>query len=309
MKSTKGIIAHRGEIDRSISTLPNVLASSIGLKKTDGNITDIRCLKVFVRDKNNDLDQSKIIPVTITKGRFEIPTDDVELKKFRLESDPLVIRSGDTTQGILTCFAKTNGTYYGISCDHVIAGEDGIINAKDILRFWHENNWHEIGIGHQGYTTKGNGELPDFGVMDSGLIKINSSWLIEKLKSCKLLSYYNMKNEKSIFSLIGTRVTGNSFTGEVLNGLVTGVLQRPYDDRDSHSFYSDIVIESEDNSGLTLKGDSGLLWKDQNGKAIAMHIGGYNQNEETNRSSTAVGCFICRLVSHFNITLLDSSGK
>ena len=62
----------------------------------------------------------------------------------------------------------------------------------------------------------------------------------------------------------------------------------------------DLIIENLDNGILTRGGDSGIIWKDNRGKAVAMHIRG---DKITNRFSYST--FIDRVTRNLNIRLLE----
>lgn len=296
------VVFNRKQLDEKISALPRTVATCFGLKRKQGELTPSLCFKVFVTEKSAGMAADETVPSQFHSRKRRWRTDVEELHGFRLESKNPVIRSTNQ-QGILSCYAGNREGFYGVSCEHVIAGKEGIIMSAEKIKAWMNNEWREIGWPFQGVTMAGTGKLPDFGILDAGLIAIDPEIPEAERAACEpLLVFSDIKDEKTVLALLDMEVTSISFSGEELRGVVSGVLCHHFDP--GRIFYCDLLIESRENRGLTLTGDSGTVWRDSSGRAIAVHVGGFNPDEQ-GRSRIAAGFFIHRLAKVFRASLFE----
>jgi len=63
----------------------------------------------------------------------------------------------------------------------------------------------------------------------------------------------------------------------------------------------DVMIEGEDGAGLTVPGDSGLVWTTSTGLALAVHQAGTSEGPGGGPSLRAFGCFAFRIADRFGV--------
>ena len=192
-----------------------------------------------------------------------------------------------TKNGSLSCFARTSHNIVcGLSCAHVLAGTDGLFNpqaAPDIVRIWDEQAQTLVECGQ---TIAVHRSSPP--VVDCGIFQYAAPFVQQFASQLKFLPL-NTAIFHSPKSLIGTELS--AFSGPrnlLLRGSVVQVLPN-----------WDFVIRSIDGQGF-MNGDSGMLWLDDEGKAVAMHVAG-NGNQQPSLFSYCTSAY--RILQHLDVTL------
>lgn len=193
-----------------------------------------------------------------------------------------------TQNGSLACFGRTSANLVcGISCAHVLTGTDGYLNTPgepDIVRIWDSESSKLVECGK---TIAVHRSSPP--VIDCGIFQYSPSFaqnLIPKLKFLAL-------NNDLFFSpqaLLNAKV--HAYSGPrniVLRGKVIQTSYAPWD----------FIIRNEDGLGF-MRGDSGMLWLDENGSAVAIHIAGDTMHQPSTYSY-AGNAF--QILQHLDVTL------
>ncbi len=193
-----------------------------------------------------------------------------------------------TQNGTLSCFARTSANIYcGVSCAHVLAGSDGLFNPKsnpDIVRIWDEKMQTLVECGQ---TLAIHRSSPP--VVDCGIFQYAASFvqqLAPKLRFLPLNTdiFHYPKN------LVGKDLKAFSGPRNLwLHGTVVQVSQPNWD----------FVIRSSDGLGF-MSGDSGMMWLDENGQAVAMHVAGDTSHKPSLFSYSTVAY---RILQHLDVTL------
>ena len=127
------------EVRDEVMALPNVVDVAIGLKETNGELTEDIVFQIFVKEKvaSSDLDTSEIIPKEI-KG---FPTDVVKVpeavnredsSEHRPVTGGVQISNGKGHVGTLGCFArlKSDNSLVMLSNEHVIYSDGAVAGEK-----------------------------------------------------------------------------------------------------------------------------------------------------------------------------------
>lgn len=198
------------------------------------------------------------------------------------------------TVGALTGFVSfPDNSIVGLSAFHVLSGKDRTINPSDdiVQVFDHQiNDWRPFGRTIKGTYSAGNGLLHDFGLLDFGYFELSMSDrnLIQTHRKPIHLSRYFFSG--SYAPPVGLRVNAYSIMGEcVIYGHITHVYFQGIRDK------YDVVIEFDENS-FTYQGDSGILWKDEFGDALCMHLRG----NSTSNSTQSFSSFMNRILTNGN---------
>ncbi len=130
------------EVRADLMARPNVTATGIGWKITNGQKTDTLALVCSVESKQakDNLLESEQIPASIQ----DIPTDvrvtgpihalQDPKRKFRPAPGGVSIGHVDVTAGTLGCWVKKNGKYYILSNNHVLANSNLASKGDSILQ-------------------------------------------------------------------------------------------------------------------------------------------------------------------------------
>lgn len=195
-----------------------------------------------------------------------------------MNADLTAIRSFDKL-GILTCFAfysKPNvKRLYGISAAHVLLGKNRKVELNDTIDIYYSKNhlnwFKEAGLLEKAYFINGTGVFPEWGMLDAGSFLIRPQ--VSKLIMSKLTPMKFSSKLKDLSLLKNTIVYGYAVqTDMLLKGVVSKVLVK------SEKFNLNFDVQIRFINGTTNAGDSGMLWKTQNGTAVAMHVYGDNSN-------------------------------
>jgi hypothetical protein len=302
----------RHRADKYLINRSNVCATSFGLKRTKGKLTKDFCYIVYVDKKfpPSKLSKKDMIPKTITRYGEKHKTDVVEIAPFRFQSGTTYgIRDDVNSGGTLTCFARSKKTddidgdeFYALSCAHVVWGRDKIIN-NDPIQIWDQERWVSFGSSLTGLNHRGSGTAPDFGFIDAGLVSIEHPQMQQLARSSDQLSILPIDEfHNDALSLIGTLVTAESIVSKSnLHGIITDV----YFSDPNNNLYVDLIIRNPESEPLTFVGDSGLLWKDFKGNAVAMHSMGEDFGPDIGQPSRlSASTFFYKIVERLDIVPL-----
>lgn len=159
--------------------------------------------------------------------------------------------------GAITGFVERNNIFYGLSAYHVLSGNDRQINPYEDIAYYYDSsnkNWKMFGHTYSGIFCQGNNES---GYLDYALIdiipNIRDNIRVDLIRN-NVITYNNI--------LIGMPVKSYSVINEGdIFGIISGKNVKGFD----------LSISL---NGTTHRGDSGLLWKDNYGNAISMHLRG-----------------------------------
>jgi hypothetical protein len=196
----------------------------------------------------------------------------------------LLITCDEETCGTVSCFCRTSsGKLYGVCCAHVLQ------NAGQPVQLWDINeNFQTVGnvqICYEGTQVDGQD-----GKFDAGLFTLeNNVELQERAQNAQPL--------QTASPVVGERLTGRGESdggpnGRILHGTVKDL------DEDVDGTMVDVKI-AVDAPGIS-KGDSGMLWRNASGQAVALHMAGVSDVD----SPFSYAMRASRLVDHFDITLL-----
>lgn len=188
--------------------------------------------------------------------------------------------------GAITAYCQfPDGYFGGLSAAHVLQGSDGRLTPNDEVEVWDAQNrvW-EIGPpGEKLIYEKGTGKNRGFGVIDTGLFPFNDvlNNRLQATSGLKPLALSPLLRNKAEQNLLGQHVFGFSVQYETrLVGKVVKVHEvvnlRNRKTNRKTGYACDVVIEIL-RANATTKGDSGILWYDEDDHAFAMHFGGFKR--------------------------------
>lgn len=294
----------RDRVDNRLSKLPNVSATSIGLKTVEHVVTDEICLIVHVSRKLRLAtlsSNSNVIPKLVKLGGQKYKTDVVRSAKPWHQS-AIAVQDG-RKRGTLSCFAKRGSKLFLVTCAHVLMGRDNDPTTTDPVEIWSPKSrqWIEIGMTSDLLYESGSGVPQAFGFLDAGLAEISSSTLKNKVRNKPLLEVYPApSSSKEAVGLLKKSVIGVG----VLMGEEKARITELYWRSSSGRRRADMVIRGLNGQGLTMKGDSGVLWKTPSGRALAIHaLGTKTRNGHPSKASYCM--FMERLTNRLGVQLLD----
>ncbi len=190
--------------------------------------------------------------------------------------------------GTLGCFARTgNNLFCGLSCAHVLAGSDGLFDpqgAPDIVRVWDAQAQALVECGQ---TLAIHRSSPP--VVDCGIFQYAAPFVQQLVPQLKFLPL-NTDIFHAPENLIDQELRAFSGPRNLwLHGTVVQVFQPNWD----------FIIRSTDGLGF-MNGDSGMMWLDENGHAVAMHVAGDTAHQPSLFSYSTVAY---RLLQQLDITL------
>lgn len=176
--------------------------------------------------------------------------------------------------GILTCVGikKVGGQdlLYGVSAAHVLLGANKKPDYTDRISIYNSSSspsFSPAGITEKAIYINGIGEHPNWGILDAGCFLFNRKYreyLMPRIVPLKRSSRLDR-----IESLENMNVYGYSVQNEER---LKGVVEKAFVTVKNKTLKFDLAIRFV--NGKTEEGDSGMLWKSQNGSAVAMHIYG-----------------------------------
>jgi hypothetical protein len=288
---------HRSELVRKIRLLPNVRGTMIGLRLQKGDTTDEVCISVLVDSKKtlDELPKDARIPRSIRVGGKTIPVDVVKIGAMRMQSNafpdpgPIGI-SVETSTGTMGAFCVSPNGVFGMTCAHVLGTTGASPSGAQIVKGWSSimKTWIPMGRTLFSVSGPGSGVHGDFGFADAGLTTLEHPELIARAHSARPISVSSCN--------LGTIVHGDGAVCGVRHGQVVGI-EKALDDS-----WADAVIQVSEPG--TFSGDSGMLWKDGNGSAAAIHAFGESNGEGAgSRLTTAM--YASRAAIKLGVKLLN----
>lgn len=273
--------------------LPNVLGTGLGLKRRSGERVSNSAVIIYVRNKvpPDALDPSERLPSEIRFGDDTIPTDVVEIAGMRREfANPPYFISDRMKKGTMTAFASADGRLHAVSCAHCLRGRDGNPHTTEPIDFWDAGSNRYIQGGENGFAVDapGLGIPGNFGFSDAGLVALEHPQLVRRARAAP-----QMRPVTRI-------VRGLAVASQGPNADISGTIDAVEAVIDRTRI--DLVVFMP--NGGTVPGNSGMLWRTNNGDAVGIHaIGAFTDNAAESRYSLCMSA--ARLISTLQIELLD----
>lgn len=251
----------RSEHHRFLVSFPNTIGTAIGFKRRSGVKTQTPAIIVYVREKVPiiSLDAATRIPPTLVYDGKPITTDVYILGRLQYQfgSPPWFCRDRVDNQGTVTTLCRTaTGEVFGLTCAHCIGGVDCDPSTPGNIELWDAVRMDYLPIGMSGAyaNTTGLGLPGNFGFSDWGLFSVEDQELSNLARSASTLA-------------MGSTEQGTPVTTLTAHGLVRGVVE--HSEIQLPNLFADVSIHVEE--GAMFPGDSGALWCDSNGRAVAIH--------------------------------------
>lgn len=296
----------RVTVAASLRRREDVLATGLGVKFTGGRPTKTACVVVFVKKKiaERRLRNTRRIPKTIRYRGSAMPTDVVEIGKLVPHTRTSLSWQGRAirdraTQGTVAAAARIGSSAYLVSCAHAIWGLNQGIPDDDPIDLWEPESrtWDSVGTAQAAVYQVGTGRYPDFGIIDAGLVAIDDSQLRNTVLAAESLPVFRPRSIADVDALLHTHLVGRGAAMGERVGIVQAVLVQG---TDQWHYNADIVLADPHGAGLTFPGDSGSMWFDQSGRAVAMH--GYGDEQPPGYpSKVSIGTFAYRVESALSI--------
>jgi hypothetical protein len=262
-QSVQEIRGLRQKVEEKLRHLPNVIGSMIGVKIKAGKATKKLGLTIFVERKipRDQLRPKERIPRSITINGISMHIDVLEMRPLiphaPIFQSPLCIASNlaQYGSGTVSSFCRSRNGVFGITCAHVVGA-----NSTGLpVNIYSNDSGQYIVIGKilLTYLEKGSGT-------DVALFT---------------LDHVELNNQATSASVITTadpdpgnvdEVQGNAYFSGNLTGTVKGIEVQVLD------VFADICIEVTTSGGIS-EGDSGMLWKNKTGQAVAIHAYGVSK--------------------------------
>lgn len=253
-------------VDGRLRALEGVAGSMIGEKLKDGQPTGELVLTLIVREKRplSDIAPENRIPARIRVGRSDLTTDVVEIAQCRREAavfptNGALLLTDKVRQGTLTTMARSRFGVWGISCAHALKGLDRDPNTASEVYILSQRDGNLLAgrtTGPAAYDA-GAGLSGDYGFSDAALFSLEHPDLASRAQAAPVTPMAAPS--------IRQVVEGHARSGRK-TGTVSWVEQR-YD-----NLKVDVVVKVS--SEGTYVGDSGMLWRAEDGAAVAIHARG-----------------------------------
>ncbi len=194
------------------------------------------------------------------------------------------------SQGTITAFCISYGNFYASTCAHCMKGLDlDPFEASD-MQLYHPEMERYLTVGSSAFAIKapGRGLQGHYGFSDAGLFTIEDHELLARCKKGKAIKCWNNPR------------TNSSVYAKTANGLLEGTIE--FVEAQYGNIFTDIIIRI--NKSGTFVGDSGVLWRTNNGLGVAIHaLGSTETNGEGSKMS--FGMFANRIALEMNATFID----
>lgn len=253
------------KMEDKLFNLPNVVGSMIGIKVKSGKPTKKLVFTIFVAEKipKDNLGPKERIPRSVIIDGRMVHTDVLPIRPLRPHAsvfqDLLRVTDG-SSWGTVASFCRSPYGNYGLTCAHVLGGADQNPASPDPVSIWSSEMERSIQVGKtsSSFVSPGTGVTGESGVADAVLFTLEHPELINRAESARVVQTGN--------PVEGGMVKGSGGTHGPLTGTVTGIEKRVY------AMFFDVCI-MVDPPGVFI-GDSGMLWKNENGQPIAIHAYG-----------------------------------
>jgi len=264
--------AIRETADERIGEKADVIGSMLALKLVGGVPRRHLGITYFVREKIplKHLSKRKRIPKQLTIGKTTFKTDVLEWPNMAQQSlkDASIIFDGKL-QGTLTCFGHSDAGVFGVSCAHCLEGVDGNPATPTPVSMYSDDSGQFVDAGSSIYAlfSPGPGRQDDFGYIDCGLFDIQERTLLGRANAASPLGVIEDEG-----SLIGKRLIATSalnapnWPDHNRSAIVVGLHANALNER------CDLVLQAD--APGTFHGDSGMLWKTEDGQAAGIHARG-----------------------------------
>jgi len=297
----RAVASHPGSArrmaDRRLVQRQNAWGTAFGLKIVQGKVTNDPCYTVFVDAKKpkSKLAKADLVPATVTRGGRKLYTDVIEIQRLVFHSIPSV--TDGVNMGTLSCFAQGAKGLVGISAAHALWGPDESNVQPDNIEVWLPavRTWFPSGETTRIIYESGDGTAADFGFVDAGMFEIGTPEIQDAAAAASPL---NVVADLSP-ALRGLPVSGEGGVSGTCQGIVTHVFVSA-EEGGGRRF--DLMISSVDGEGMTRPGDSGLLWRTEDGAALSIHLVGENRGSLGSRFS--LGCLVARVRDRLGVTTL-----
>ena len=272
-KQVKALMTMRAEVDDHVGSRTDVVGYMVGLKFKNGELTDQLGITYFVREKipKSDLAPRKRVPAIVKVGNSVVTTDVMVWPRMVEQSFVLpdaTIIYDQRMQGTLSCFAQNTVGFYGVSCAHCLAGADGNPATPTQVAAFSTvvHDWIAVGTSTYMAYSPGLGIENNFGYLDCGIFDLSQNSLVERAAKGNKLRVVN-----DLGSLVGQILVGMSALNTPAptkwrRAKVVAVESNALDER------CDVILAMEPPG--TFKGDSGMLWLTEDGRAAAIHARG-----------------------------------
>lgn len=282
--------------EKKISGKKNFMGTMLGVRIKKGIIYPEKVLTVFVCQKTDShvLSKNHRIPKQLKIGSEIIRIDILPIQSLILQND-LFPSTGALTanDGVefstLTAFAKSPYDFFGMTCAHALGGFDKDPYTQSPVSIWSPLMNKYISVGNSALVLAGGGTgIPgSYGFADIALFTLIEENIRTRAQKGNILST-NLVN-------IGETVFGSATSG-VKTGEVIGI------EMSFGSQLIDILVKVKGNG--TFRGDSGMLWKNSNGEAVAIHAKGSMESPGIGSSLSA--CMSAVRAEHgFNIKFIE----
>ena len=254
----------RKKAEEQLFKLPNVIGSMIGLKMKSGKLTKQIGLTIFVSQKvlPGQLGPREQIPARIIVNGHPVHIDVFELRPLRPQANifpdyPLSLSDGFQT-GVVSSFCRSPYGFFGLTCAHVVGGPDknpATPDPVEILSASPKPHYIQVGKTLCAFVGSGCGISCNFGFADAALFALDHPELLERAQKAKVV--------KAAAPKLGEILHGHAASQPTITGQVHGIEAKAYE------MFIDVLIKVD--APGTSKGDSGMLWKNQKGKPVAIH--------------------------------------
>lgn len=256
----------RAVAEQKLSKKKNFMGTMLGLRIKKNRICAEKVLTVFVSEKinSNSLERKNRIPKYLKIEDEVIKIDVVPILSLILQNDPFPLKGALTTNdgtefSTMTAFARSPYDVFGMTCAHAIEGFDNDPFTQSPVSVWSPLMNRYIGVGNSALILAGGGAgvSGSYGFADAALFTLTEDSLRLRAQKGKVI----LSNAVSI----GETVFGSATSGPK-EGEVIGI------EMNFGSQLVDILIRVKGKG--TFRGDSGMLWKTLNGRAVAIHAKG-----------------------------------
>jgi len=286
----------RRDLANTVGALPNVVGTGIGLKQVEKSLTSRPVVIVFVDAKlpADALQPFERVPATFTNRGAAISTDVVEIERpeRQVSGPPYFCLDDGNSQGTVTTLARIKGQQnaFCMSCAHCVQGADMNLTTPCAMSLWDDASKGWIATGTYSpplYTSSGgNGLTGDYGFSDWALFTVSDQAVAHKALGNAPLGTAQPQANVALF--------GNAAGNRQLTGVLYAI------ECTFHGWLIDVLVQFT--GAPTLIGDSGLLWRDQNGRAVGIHAAaasGYSLCMSARRISNVCAKAGIELVSQY----------
>lgn len=273
----------------SLSRHAGVLGSALGFKSVAGVATDEPAVVVLVRTKKPEarLADGARVPRHLRVAGRTVATDVVQLRSLKLQSGRYCFDGAH--QGIVSGFARADGTTYGVTCAHCMQGPAGTELERVPMAIARPGGRGYDVVGASAYRIfgSGSGMAGDYGFMDAGLFELDPPHARRLVASTQPYRHADLR-------------VGMAVRGQTGHGAVAGhvrLLEVEFGD-----VRVDVLVELTGRG--TYGGDSGMMWVDAAGHAVGMHAMGSEEGPHGG-SAWSAAMFAHRVEEYLGVDLLQ----